>query len=211
MKFGSQRIIYNGVDQSVKVPPRVRQGREHSWTCQRKVSVCLTFKSKDPLWMARDSLSCLWHSCLSPGTYPGTFHRSFPTIITPSAVWRTKEMILHQSTHPGPNQCQKVACTLGELLRQCAVWIPWVLGFLSHHIEFNWIREMVCFLLDPAHWSQNGLWNAILKPSSTSSEQIGGGGRKRVVSAVSLVLFQSWRQIEFTSTWQCRYMDVLDS
>lgn len=37
------------------------------------------------------------------------------------------------------------------------------------------------------------------------------GGRKVVVSVIDIFLFQSWRQRKFTSAWQCRCINVMDS
>lgn len=199
-------MIYDGADQSVKVP-RVRQVREHSCTRQREVNIHLTFKSIDPLWMAISSLPCLWHSCLSRGIYPSTFHWSFPTFATPSAPWRTQRgdfavpvpPLLERCLHP--RRAAKAVCS-----------VDFPLSWALHHVEFNWIRDSIHFPLDPAHWLQNGIWNSLLKPTSIMSRAADWGWREESGGACNEHFsFSKLKPSSVYPALACRCIDVLDS
>lgn len=119
-----KKQFYNGADQSVKVPPQVRQVREHSCTCQQKVNVNLTFKSRDPLWITIGPLPCLWHSCLSPGIYYSTLHCLLKLSPPHLHSGGLKEIVVLLSAPRARKLCPKQAAKA-----LVALWISCCLGF----------------------------------------------------------------------------------
>lgn len=212
MELGTQEITYNGADRSVKVPRQVRQAREYSCTLSsEKPAFTWSVHQRPTLDVPAGSPPC-------GAIPPEARHLRLPI----SRVFPN----LHHPVCPlgrGP-QRGDFAATCLSLPRPVArkllapqescegpVLMNFLLFWVLPQTEFNCRREILRFLLDPAHWFQTGIWNSLPGPTGIMWEQqTGGGGRAWGASALSIFLFQSWRQIVFTTSRQSRCINVLD-